>query len=62
MSPPTKKSKKNKVPILSESGQTDAERRSLRLAQRSLQRDIATDLGENMENPESEGLYTTDPL
>jgi hypothetical protein len=58
MSSHGKKSKKKKKPILAESGQTDAERRSLRIAQRSLQKDIASDLGDNMENPDSGGWYT----
>lgn len=52
MSSHGKKSKKKKDPILAASGQTDAERRSLRIAQRGLQKEIASDLGDNMENPE----------
>jgi hypothetical protein len=58
MSSHGKKSKKKKDPILAASGQTDAERRSLRIAQRGLQKEIASDLGDNMENPELGGGYT----
>lgn len=47
------RSSKNRVALMEESGQTDAERRRLRQAQRNLQKKII-DNGEAMENASSE--------
>ena len=40
---------------MADSGQTDEERRALRTAQRTLARDITSDVGDEMENPDSDG-------
>jgi hypothetical protein len=48
--PPSSRRKDKKMALMEKSGQTDAERRCLRAAQRSLQKTIV-DNGEAMENP-----------
>lgn len=48
--PPSSRRKDKNMALMEKSGQTDAERRRLRAAQRSLQKTIV-DNGEAMENP-----------
>uniref|UniRef100_A0A7S4VDK9 Non-structural maintenance of chromosomes element 4 n=1 Tax=Ditylum brightwellii TaxID=49249 RepID=A0A7S4VDK9_9STRA len=49
--------KRKKVALMSESQQTDSERRQLRREQRSLQRDItSTNLGDDMEDPNKDAF------
>ena len=48
-----------KIALLAESGQTDEERRAIRMNQRSLLHDIASDLGDEIEKPDSSGVYPT---
>lgn len=48
--PPRRSKKKSSVPIMGESGQTDAERRTLRTSQRKLLKQITTAEGDAMED------------